>query len=386
MKKQRKQKKGKSFSKLMRKPKRRTDKRTVSMPRAKGSIFGTSNKFKEIRIRHREYVTDLVTDVDASYTRTFEVNPGLESCFPWVSRLAAGFETYVFNSLKFTFVTAMGTNNNGAIAIIPDYDAQDDNTSQTKAQLLSYADCKRGPIWYDLSMICTPKNLKKKKEFFIRAKSTTEDKKLFDACSLTILVTGLDANTNIGELWVEYDLTFLTPQLEPEPQEDFILDITDQDTAYPFNLASSVIHNTIEAKIVDANTIAVGEGKNVLISLVSTTNETMAPVDISTPTIPLSSIIKGSVTTIAKMVDTTSYKNSATWLIKAVSVGISVVAPLLINWTGITYGDYFEIGRFVLRLISDEEAADILLYAKKEQEIQERRAKLAEAKKILEKI
>lgn len=353
-------KKGKS--KRQKRRQNPVNRKVVSMPRSKGSIMGTSNKFKEIRVRHKEFITDLVTVEADNWRKTIEVNPGLETCFPWMSRIAAGFENYVFNSVKFSFVTSMGTSNNGSIALIPDYDAEDDNSTQTKVQLLSYADSKRGPIWYDLVMASSNKNLHKRKEYYVRIRSTTENKKLFDAMSLTILVTGIAALTMVGELWVEYDLTLMTPQLEPEPVEDFIFTTTGNTIDEPFNNLTE-IHNTIGAKVAGNTTLTIEEGSDYIIDVDSNTTTACNIADVTNITTSILSKVGATITRLHAMSDDTAKVDSISWLLR-IAKGISQATPYVLQWFGFNYGTSFTYLDWRMRSISKDEADAIESLAK----------------------
>jgi hypothetical protein len=374
-------KKGKS--KRQKRRQNPVNRKVVSMPRSKGSIMGTSNKFKEIRVRHKEFITDLVTVEADNWRKTVEVNPGLETCFPWMSRIAAGFENYVFNSIKFSFVTSMGTSNNGSIALIPDYDAEDDNSTQTKVQLLSYADSKRGPIWYDLAMASTKKNLQKRKEYYVRIRSTTENKKLFDAMSLTILVTGIAALTMVGELWVEYDLTLMTPQLEPEPVEDFIFTTVGNTVDEPFTNLTE-IHNTIGAKVSGNTTLAIEEGSDYIIDTTAKTATVCNINDVPDVTTSILSKVNATITRLHEMSDDPMKRVAVSWLIR-IAKGISQATPYILQWFGFTYGTSFNYLDWRMRSISTEEANAIESLAKIRSEKEQKERIKEELIKSLEK-
>jgi len=382
-----KQKQKKSFKSKAKqnKSKRRRQKKTVTMPRAKGTITGTSGKFNEIRVKHKEFITDLVTDQANSWRTTLEVNPGLESCFPWLSRIAAAFENYVFNSLTFNFITAMGTNNNGAIALVPDYDPDDDNTNQDKTKLMSYADSKRGPIWYDLAMKSMTKNLRKKKEYVTRLRSTTEPKKLFDVCSLIVLVTGLETATNVGELWVEYDITLITPQLEPEPTESMVIMNEFQTSVSDPFMYGVIPKNTIGGSIINSTRIQICEKGDYLMEFRTGTTETCGEESIYDPTVHSSSKVTASIQNVTKM-ETSDFKGQiGQWVITAIGAGISLAFPLVIEWLGLGYGNQMG-GHYTLRYIDQPELAMLLKAAKAQKQRLEKRKELSEKKETVKRV
>lgn len=198
---------------------------TLNPPVARSRRITNTGALKTLTIRHREFVKDVIaTDVSPAIVQ-MEVNPGIDESFPWLAGIATRFESYSYTDLAFEYVPVVGTITNGAVAIVPDYDAADDNSIATKSKLLSYEDCVRGPVWGPMTMRCSRSNLHKKKEFFVRHDPLRPnlDIKTYDVLSLTTVVTGVDSAVSdpliVGELWVNYNITFYTPQLEPEPPE-----------------------------------------------------------------------------------------------------------------------------------------------------------------------
>lgn len=192
---------------------------TVTADAAIGAIIRTKNaSLAETRLQHREFVYSVMSD-DSLYTLAIhEVNPGLPSSFPWLCQIAQHYESYTFNSLKFEFITNMPTDTAGGVSLSPDYDAADDNTSITKARLYSFDDTVRGPIWSCFEMPCTRSNLHKMKEHFVRKDSLASnlDIKTYDVMQLLVAVTGYDTEAIVGDLWVSYDITLRTPQLNKD--------------------------------------------------------------------------------------------------------------------------------------------------------------------------
>ena len=165
---------------------------------------------KSTRIRHKEFVTDLnFTAVGNAII--IPINPGLDDVFPWLSKIAHGFESYRFNELRFIFEPLVGTDTVGGISISPDYDAAD-TTQVTKQILMSYEDSVTGPTYRRLIMRCSPKNMRKQKEYFVReTKVYDTDIKTYDTAN--VIIYSQTTAGAIGGIWVEYDITLYTPQL-----------------------------------------------------------------------------------------------------------------------------------------------------------------------------
>jgi len=63
-------------------------------------------------ITHREYVADILAGANnpsAFNVTTFPVNPGQSSSFQWLSRIAANYESYQFQSLSAEYETEAPT-------------------------------------------------------------------------------------------------------------------------------------------------------------------------------------------------------------------------------------------------------------------------------------
>jgi hypothetical protein len=149
----------------------------------------------------------------------------LEASHPWLAAIANRFECYIYNRLSFSFVPAVGTQESGAMAFCPDYDASDDNSTSTKQKLLSFEDAIRSPIWSEFTMHCSKGNLHQQKKFYTREANPNVDTdiRLYDTGNLYIVQSGgpgtVEVPVTVGEVWVSYEITFFTPQVEEAQSE-----------------------------------------------------------------------------------------------------------------------------------------------------------------------
>jgi len=190
-----------------------------SAPLTKGVTVRNKGAMKKIRIKHREYFSDVTPTIANEDHFSHAIQPGASSMFPWLSGLATRFENYIVHQLAFEFIPLVSAATNGAIALAPDYDPKDDDEDFTKREILTFDDCVRGPIWSPLTMRCSNSNLKKFKMLFVRAGLVKEgeDIKLTDLGELEVLISGYPTelvDITIGELYVVYDIELITPQLE----------------------------------------------------------------------------------------------------------------------------------------------------------------------------
>jgi hypothetical protein len=170
-----------------------------------------------MRVTHREYVEDVVFGPTGTYTNVVAepINPGNRNLFPWLSSIALRFETYRFNSLRFIYEPQCGTDNEGTVMVAVDFDAVDDPPVD-KLQIMTYDGAVRSPPWFAAVYNCAPSNLHKYKEYFVtpnQTTPTTTDQKTYFVGRIYVATQSLADPFTSGELYVEYDVTFLTPQL-----------------------------------------------------------------------------------------------------------------------------------------------------------------------------
>lgn len=166
----------------------------------------------DCRIRHREFLSDITGSV-AFAVNTFQVNPGLVGSFPWLSRIAGNYESYVFENLRFHYGTEASTASTGSLIMSLDYDPSD-SAPTTKMQALTYRGAVRSSPWAPCLHTSIREDLTKRKTYYVRAGGLTPglDVTLYDTGNLYVITVGQGAATVIGELWVEYDIRLMTPR------------------------------------------------------------------------------------------------------------------------------------------------------------------------------
>jgi hypothetical protein len=183
------------------------------VPTVVGTTFKSRSALSKIRFKHSEYVADLASDHTKEFVRTpFSINPGDESLFPWLSKLADNFEQYEFHSLEFSFSTMQPTTSVGYMILAVDYDASDVNDHLSKGDFLAFDGAAKCPIWSGVSIRCPPSNLKGRR--FVRGSPPkgTFDIKMYDLGTLET-VNYCNATQTVGELYVSYDVTLYIPEV-----------------------------------------------------------------------------------------------------------------------------------------------------------------------------
>lgn len=166
------------------------------------------------RIIHREPLAT-VNGTVAFAIQTFQINPGLGSVFPWLSAQASGYESYKFNKLtveyRFTTNEYIGL---GRIVIAPDYDSSDSPptsiiqgeqmTDSVMGAVAKNWDCRLRPRGMG---ILGPRR-------FTRSGTldTNEDIKVYDIAQVHVMTQGQSDGAEIGQLWLNYDVTLYEPQ------------------------------------------------------------------------------------------------------------------------------------------------------------------------------
>lgn len=233
----------------------------VSAPQAVGfraasgsaNISGRSNG---LRVKHREYLYDLVGGTTFSWD-SLQINPGLRDTFPWLCNIAAQYEQYQFHKLEFHFQPTCSTTTPGTVAIVIDYDPVDPGP-ETKTDALAYASSVYGSSWTPLSHRSTKSNLVKHTRLYTRHASqpANTDLKTYDVGTLFLCADGQGSAITLGGVWVEYDVELFTPQLVDSSQVGYMSTTPSNDPTYVFGTSGPVLQNgTIAADVVDGTIV-----------------------------------------------------------------------------------------------------------------------------------
>lgn len=179
------------------------------------------------RITHREYISDavestafLVNNLDVGTPdEGLPINPGLPTLFPWLSGVAANYESYKFERLQFEYRTLSSTEKTGTVILATDLDVTDP-APLDKAEVMSFEGAVRSVPWGE--MICpvtVPQLQDRPRNLFIRTGDVPagSDPKLYDVGQLFSCSEGQAAATAmIGEVYVTYVVDLFTPSAEHE--------------------------------------------------------------------------------------------------------------------------------------------------------------------------
>jgi hypothetical protein len=194
----------------------------ASVPVSKTATFRQTNPkitqtdHKSCRIHHRELFTALTPQAanPAYVPQQWPINPGIPTVFPWLSNIAVNWEQYRFNKLVFHFLTRCPSNQVGSFMVAPDYDAAD-AAPIDEVTMMTYEGARQDSVWKDVHVVCDVKALlggMQKKFVRSAAPAANLDIKMYDGGNL---FTAFDV-VAVGvflKAYVEYDVTFFTPQL-----------------------------------------------------------------------------------------------------------------------------------------------------------------------------
>jgi hypothetical protein len=170
-----------------------------------------------IRITHKEMFK--VVEGSVGFTNTvFDINPANPGLFPWLSTLADSYSTYSFNGLvimfKSTSAQAVGTVNTalGRVCMASMYDVlqppfvtmvdmeahEFSNSCKPSEPCLHGIECKKSELVLKDLYVSSPDQP--------YLTTTNSDQRFHDLAKFQFATEGMQMATQIGELWVTYDI------------------------------------------------------------------------------------------------------------------------------------------------------------------------------------
>jgi len=165
-------------------------------------------------VAHREFIGKVPGSVNFSIT-TDAINPGLPQQFKWLYPIAMRYESYVIRRLTYEFINSKAGTFAGDVIMGVDYDPSDP-APFNEDELQTYFGCKTSQICEPMRFTADPKMLHKigpSKFTRIGGLSANQDIKLYDSGNFFIATTDCADTSNIGRLFVEYEIELMTPQV-----------------------------------------------------------------------------------------------------------------------------------------------------------------------------
>lgn len=186
-------------------------KQTIQAPAAMTTVMSSVNRTRDqpFRVVREEYIGD-VTGSAALAVYSLPINPGLSGSFPWLSMIANAYDIYHFNRLRICYRTRDTSSDKGTVALA--FEPNPDDPTPTSTQQIENYDTRVVMTpWVDGCMDVPPVNLNRLKKFLVRNSLVAAELATYDVGALYYGVIGTNTG-KIGELWMEYDVSFYSPQ------------------------------------------------------------------------------------------------------------------------------------------------------------------------------
>lgn len=194
--------------------------RKVRAPTAQQSSWSIGapqfNGGKPISVRHREYLQPITTVTAFTGAGRYVVQPGLTDNFPWLGQIAQAFEQYTVSNLKYIYRNRLATNQNVSVYCAMQYDVADPEF-KTVEEICTYAGARSEVGWTDFAFDAKLGKSQAYRKYFVRtdALAAGADAQLYDMANFTICAVGTTGALYAGDLFVEYDIMFTNPKMNP---------------------------------------------------------------------------------------------------------------------------------------------------------------------------
>jgi hypothetical protein len=174
-----------------------------------------------VRVQHREYIGEVIASSTAGAfsVRSYALNPGLFSTFPWLSAFANQFDEWKPNGVVVCFKSTSsfysGTTQLGAVMIASDYDVLDTAYS-SKLEMENSEWCVSASAAQSIMHPVECRITERPSQLLYTRSgdvASTDNLRFYDLCNVQVATQGCVASQVCGELWLSYDITFYKPQL-----------------------------------------------------------------------------------------------------------------------------------------------------------------------------
>lgn len=180
---------------------------SIGIPRRTDTRDGT------FPFKRKEFV-GLVKGSPNLVATKFIINPGDPTTFPWLAKMARCFESYRLRRCKFVYIPRCPTSTNGMVGMSPDMNPKDVGPTSVTEALQNYRSANDS-AWKSFSIDLQGEMLNKRKSFFCRPLAPEADIDLYDSGNLYLITEGQVDDAIIGQIWIEYEGEFLTPEGKP---------------------------------------------------------------------------------------------------------------------------------------------------------------------------
>lgn len=188
--------------------------------RIEGEVPDMHAATSSLRFSHKEYLGDIASSTLFQLSQ-WDLNPGLTATFPFLSQIATSFEKYRFRGLAFVFKStsakALNSTNTamGTVVMATKYDLSDPDFQNKQQMETAWMASSGEPSDSLLHGVEVKASMESAKVFLVRAGAVPagHEAALYDIGQFNLATVGMQASSNIGELWVTYDVELLYPKL-----------------------------------------------------------------------------------------------------------------------------------------------------------------------------
>lgn len=187
-----------------------------------GSFSGVKQDYT--RIRGREPLGPItILAGGGEVLKTYRLNPGNQTTFPWLSHMAALYEQWIPHGIVFEFVTTASTaittgTSVGTLTIASDYDVYDReyrNVNQMLESAYSQQSGVHNPAIHGIE--CDASHNPMGMYYILHdGEAVGGSLREYELGFTTIATAGGSATGEVGQLWINYDITFAKTQ-SPTP-------------------------------------------------------------------------------------------------------------------------------------------------------------------------
>jgi len=171
-----------------------------------------------IRVTHKEYLGNILGSEDYNST-IYRLNPGISDSFPWLAGLARNFQQYRFNGMIFEFIStsafALNSTNSalGKVVLATNYNSEDEPFTSTVGMLSTeFSNYGRPAESISHAIECAPQESFSE---ILYTRTDVEEKgkdlRFTDLGFTQISTEGMQSGSEVGGLWVTYDVTLIKP-------------------------------------------------------------------------------------------------------------------------------------------------------------------------------
>jgi len=169
---------------------------------------------RSMRIRHRELYNGAIPgSTTFTVQSTIQLQPGLNSNFPWLATQAYNWEQYKVHAMAIEYIPIVGSTTIGDVILSPDYDSSLARAPANEQQAVNTYGAVTNNVWNPHVMHLDPQTMMGLgPRRFIRTVNIPGDIKTYDVGQVFICTNNC-ANTNrVGKIFISYDIEFFLPQ------------------------------------------------------------------------------------------------------------------------------------------------------------------------------